>query len=67
MQAPPRDQVESVLADIVKEYLSRGEAVRVTGLGSFSVRHQNSSIERTGSGELKMRPPIDEIVFTPES
>ncbi len=67
MASPPRDQVESVLADIVKEYLSRDESVRIPGLGTFSVRHQSSALARTESGELKMRPPNNEVVFTPES
>lgn len=66
MQPPPRDQVESILAEIVREFLSRSESVRVPGLGSFAVRHRSSAIARTESGELRMRPPTDEIIFTPE-
>lgn len=66
MQAPPRDQVESVLADVVRDALSRGDSVRVPRLGTFSVRHLSSSIERTESGERKMQPPRDEVVFTQE-
>lgn len=66
MQPPPRDQVESTLADIVHEYLSRGESVHVPGLGTFAVRHRSSSIVSTDSGELHMSPPTDEITFTPE-
>lgn len=66
MQSPPRDQIESVLADIVREHLSRSEEIHVPGLGIFAVDHRNSSIERSDSGELKMRPPSDHVVFSPE-
>jgi nucleoid DNA-binding protein len=66
MLAPPRDQVVSVLADIVREALTRGEAVHVPGLGTFSVEHRSSQIEEQPDGQVVMKPPGDEIVFTPE-
>ena len=66
MQSPPRDQVESILADIVREHLARREAIRIPGLGVFETRHSSSSIERTESGELQMKPPTDHVTFTPE-
>lgn len=66
MQPPPRDQVESMLAEIIREYLSRSDSIIVPGLGTFAVSHRSSSIERTDAGEVRMRPPNDEIVFTPE-
>lgn len=66
MPAPARDQIESVLADVVKDALTAREAVRVPGLGTFEVEHRHSSQIRTESGELKLLPPRDEIVFTPE-
>lgn len=66
MQSPPRDQVESILADIVREHLSRRESIRVPGLGVFETIHRSSSIERTESGELRMKPPKDHVTFTPE-
>ncbi len=63
---PPRDQIESVLADIVKESLMAGEAVAVPGLGTFDVQHRTSARIRSESGEEKFIPPRDEIVFIPE-
>lgn len=66
MPTPPRDQIESVLADIVKESLTDRKPVRVPGLGTFDVRHRTSSRIRSESGELKFVPPRDEIEFTPE-
>ena len=66
MATPPRDQVESVLAELIKESLARGEDVHVPGLGSFTVRHASSSVQRTPSGEITISPPLDEVFFTPE-
>ena len=67
MPSPPRDQVESVLADLVRESLSRRENFRVPGLGTFTVRHASSSFEKLETGEIKMTPPVDEVIFTAES
>ena len=66
MPTPPRDQVESVLAELIKESLSRREDVHVPGLGTFTIRHASSSIQRTESGEIRISPPLDEVLFTPE-
>lgn len=66
MPTPQRDQVESALAEIITEALVIGDSAHVPGLGTFVVRHRSSSIERTESGEVLMRPPSDEIVFTQE-
>ncbi len=55
-----------MLAEIIREYLSRSDSIIVPGLGTFAVSHRSSSIERTDAGEVRMRPPNDEIVFTPE-
>ncbi|MEX0746445.1 MAG: hypothetical protein WD275_00500 [Rhodothermales bacterium] len=67
MPSPPRDQVESVLADLIRESLARRESVHVPRLGTFTVRHASSSLEKLVSGEIKMTPPVDEVVFTSES
>lgn len=64
--SPPRDQVESALADFIKESLERGETADVPGLGTFEVRHENSSVQTSDDGELVMTPPRNKIVFTPD-
>lgn len=64
--SPPRDQVESALADLIKESLERGETAHVPGLGTFAIRHENSSIQTSDDGELVMTPPRNEITFTPD-
>lgn len=66
MHPPQRDQVATLLADIVREALARGEAIDVPGLGTFAVAHRSSQIEKQPDGEVIMRPPRDEVVFTPE-
>lgn len=65
-QPVPRDQVTSVLADIVRESLARGEEVVVPGLGTFRVEHRSSRIEEQPDGQIRMEPPRDEVVFTAE-
>lgn len=65
--SPPRDQVESVLAELIKESLERRESTQVPGLGTFSVRHQNAHVDRSEDGEARVLPPRDEIVFTQSS
>lgn len=65
MAAPPRDQVESALADVIKESLTARQSTRIPGLGTFDVRHRSSARVQDG-GELKFMPPRDEIVFSPE-
>lgn len=67
MSMPARDQVEAVLADLIKETLASRKSAHVPGLGTFSVNHRNAVIEREASGGLRMHPPGDEIVFEPES
>lgn len=67
MQSPPRDQVVAVLADLVREAVSRGDEVHVPGLGTFHVEHRSSHIEEQPDGRVLMKPPRDEVAFTPES
>lgn len=54
-----------MLADIVREALSRGETIHVPGLGTFAVAHRSSQIEEQPNGQVTMKPPRDEVVFTP--
>lgn len=63
MKTPPRDQVETVLAELIKEALERRESAHVPGLGTFIVRHRSSALKRTEEGDIIMMPPTDEIVF----
>lgn len=66
MPTPPRDQIERVLADIIRESLTARKQIRVPGLGTFDVEHRSSAAIRADSGELRFVPPRDEIVFSSE-
>ena len=66
MSTPLPDQIESVVAEIIKESLVAREPAHVPGLGTFEVRHHPSSRVRTESGEQRFVPPRDEVVFIPE-
>lgn len=67
MPKPPRDQVEAVLAQYVQEQLLQGETMHVPGLGAFSVEHRSSEVVQHPDGRSVMKPPADEVVFTPEA
>ncbi len=66
MHSPPRDQVVSALADIVRDALTRGGTIHVPGLGTFGVEHRSSQVEEQPDGSVTMKPPRDEVVFTPD-
>lgn len=66
MATPPRDQIEHVLAEIVREALKTGKSVEVPGLGIFAVAHHESTQRQAEDGEVTLLPPRDEIVFTPD-
>ena len=56
-----------MLADIVRDALTRGETIHVPGLGTFGVEHRSSQIEEQPDGKVVMRPPRDAVVFSAES
>ena len=65
MERPSSDLVVSVLSAIIREALSRGDAIDLPGLGVLSIGHRNSEIEAQPGGDLVLQPPRDEVVFTP--
>ena len=64
MQSLPKDQIASVLSDVIREALARGESIHVPGLGTFSVEHRSSQMEKQPNGQIIMKPPRDEVLFT---
>ena len=58
-----------VLVSSVIDLLQRGRSVRIPGLGTFTVEHENAVvIEPASAGEIpEVRPPSDRIAFTPEA
>jgi nucleoid DNA-binding protein len=65
MPTLPPDRIENVLVEIVRESLIDRAPIHVDGLGTFEVEHRSSAAVRSESGELRMVPPRDEIVFHP--
>jgi len=63
---PARDQVETAVAELVRQALERRERIQVPGLGTFEVRHEHSAIRSRDDGDLVLMRPRDEIVFTPD-
>ena len=62
-----RDQVKHALAEIVRETLTARQDIQVPGLGSFRVVHHAATRFRTKQGAVKLIPPRDEIIFTPQA
>lgn len=62
---PPRDQVESALAELIRQALERRESAHVPGLGTFEVHHTESKVKKAIGRPPVMLPPRDRIVFNP--
>ncbi len=60
-----RDQAVAALVEVVRETLVRGEDVDLPELGTFRVEYRPSEAETLPTGEVVMRPPRNEIVFSP--
>ena len=60
-----RDQTVSALVAVVREALERGEEADIPGLGTFRVEYHPSAAEELSTGEMVMRPPRNEIIFSP--
>lgn len=60
-----RDQAVAALVEVVRETLVRGEDVDLPELGTFRVAYRPSEAETLPTGEVVMRPPRNEIVFSP--
>ena len=60
-----RDQAVAALVEVVRETLVRGEDVHLPELGTFRVEYRPSEAEALPTGEVVMRPPCNEIVFSP--
>ena len=65
MNTLSKEQVGETLSVIIRKALVAGENVEVPGLGSFALHHQPSTAEKTADGLLELKPPKDEVVFTP--
>ncbi len=61
-----RDQAVSALVTVVREVLENGDDAHVPGLGTFRVNYQPSMTEELPTGEVVMRPPRNQVVFTQE-
>ena len=65
MDAASQNRVQEVLAELVRGALARREEVEIPGLGSLKIVHRSSEIDETPEGQLRMRPPRDDVVFEP--
>ncbi len=62
-----RDQAVAALVEVVRETLERGEEAHLPGLGTFRVEYRPSHAEELPTGDVVMRPPRNEIVFSPQT
>ena len=56
----------AALVEHIRQALERGESVHVPDLGTFSIEHRPSHVEKGPEGEQVMHPPRNTIVFTPD-
>ncbi len=61
------DQIKESLADVVREALSNGQEISIPGLGTLRVEHKPSEMIEDENGQIVMRPPRDEVIFSPQS
>ena len=61
-----RDQAVAALVTVVREALEAGDDAHVPGLGTFRVNYQPSVTEELPTGEVVMRPPRNDVAFSPE-
>lgn len=54
-----------VLVATVVDRLQRGRAVRLPGIGTFSVDHDPASLNDSGSGD-RVTSPLERVEFKPE-
>lgn len=59
------DQLKETLAEVIREALANGQTVELPNLGTLSVEHKPSEMIEDENGQIVMRPPRDEVVFTP--
>ena len=63
MPSPEPARVVEALARVVREALTRGEAVHVPGLGTFRIHREDSTACENDRGEMVMAPPRDVVLF----
>ena len=61
-----KDQIATILPEVVIELLADGEEVHIPGLGTFRLQHEESEMEKKSEGRVLMKPPRDTIMFAPD-
>lgn len=61
-----RDEAVAALAAVIRDALVQGEEAHIPELGTFRVEYRPSATEELPNGEVVMRPPRNEIIFSPQ-
>ena len=62
------DDLAIALVQVLQEALLRGERVRVPGLGTFQIRHEESRLHVSAEGgPARLEPPRDTVELVPEA
>lgn len=64
MDSPSAEDVIDAFTKVVKDQLGAGNTIEVPALGTFSVKHQPSEVQKS-DGVRRFAPPRNEVVFTP--
>lgn len=65
MESPSAEEVIDAFTEVLKDQLGAGNSVEVPSLGTFSVEHRPSEVEKEDSVR-RLVPPQNEVAFTPE-
>lgn len=65
MSSPSTEEVIDAFVTVLREQLEQGETVEVPSLGTFSVEHRPTTVEKT-EGNRRLLPPRNVVVFEPE-
>lgn len=67
MRRTSEDDLVIALVQVLHEALMKGERVRVPGLGTFQIRHEESQLHAPTDGPVRMEPPRDTVELVPDA
>ncbi len=65
MESPSAEDVIDAFTEVLEDQLGAGNTIEVPSLGTFSVEHRPSEVEKD-DGIRRLAPPRNEVTFTPD-
>ena len=67
MRPISEDDLVIALVQVLHEAVMRDERVRVPGLGTFQIRHEESRLHMPADGPARLEPPRDTVELVPDT